>query len=180
MKKLVLLVVLIPFFTKSKAQFTLTNSSTTSICEVRPGTDDWPLDLQRVIKQNDTSYALNFRDQQYAKVVVMSTLKFKDKGQLKYFQQALSSLAQLESGTIANFRDYTIKRADVKKNVIETVTKAPAKKDPTKKNITAKEVTRDELVKKEEIWYLLTCGDGTVTNFQQVDATKMIAAIQPL
>jgi len=182
MKKLVLLAVLIPFFAKSKAQFTLTNSSTTSICEVRPGTDTWPLDLQRVIKQNDTSYALSFRDQQYGKVIVMSTLKFKDKGQLKYFQQALSSLAQLESGTIANFKDYTIKRADVKKNVVEAVTKQPAKKDPAKKNITAKEVTvtRDELVKKEEIWYLLTCGDGTVTNFQQTDANKMIAAIQPL
>src|ERR1700712_4456689 len=111
MKKLVLLALLIPFFATSKAQFTLTNSSTTSIVELR--TDTWPLDLQRVIKQTDTSYCLSFRDQQYSNIVNMATLKFKDKGQLKYFQQALSSLAQLESGTIANFKDYTIKRADV-------------------------------------------------------------------
>src|SRR6201991_3245504 len=144
MKKLVLLAVLIPFLTKTNAQFTLTNSSTTSICELRASTTTWPLDLQRVIKQRDTSYVLSFRDQQYANVVSMSTLKFKDKGQLKYFQQALSSLAQLESGTIANFKDYTIKRADVKKDKIEGL-----KKDATK---------------KDEVWYLLTCEDGTVTN----------------
>ncbi len=160
MKKLVLLAVLLPFLTKSKAQFTLTNSSTTSICELRASSATWPLDLQRVIKQRDTFYVLSFRDQQYANVVSMSTLKFKDKGQLKYFQQALSSLAQLESGTIANFKDYTIKRADVKKDIIQV-----AKKDAAK---------------KEEIWYLLTCEDGTVTNFQQSEANKMIAAIQPL
>lgn len=160
MKKLVLLAVLFSFLTKSKAQFTLTNSSTTSICELRASNAQWPLDLQRVIRQRDTSYVLAFRDQQYANVVSMSTLKFKDKGQLKYFQQALSSLAQLESGTIANFKDYTIKRADVKKDII-----AGAKKD---------------VKKTDEVWYLLTCDDGTVTNFQQFEANKMIAAIQPL
>lgn len=158
MKKIVLLAVLLPFLTKSKAQFTLTNSSTTSICELRASTTTWPLDLQRVIKQRDTSYVLSFRDQQYANVVSMSALKFKDKGQLKYFQQALTSLAQLESGTIANFKDYTIKRADVKKDVIQ------GKKD----------------IKKDEVWYLLTCDDGTVTNFEQSEANKMIAAIQPI
>jgi hypothetical protein len=160
MKKIFLFTLLIPFFTKSEAQFTLTNSSTTSICELRSSSAPWPLDLQRVIKQRDTSYVLSFRDQQYANVVSMSTLKFKDKEQLKYFQQALSSLAQLESGTIANFKDYTIKRADVKKDKIEGV-----KKDATKKT---------------DVWYLLTCGDGTVTNFQQSEANKMIAAIQPI
>ncbi len=158
MKKLVLLAVLIPFITKTNAQFTLTNSSTTSICELRASSTTWPLDLQRVIKQRDTSYVLSFRDQQYANVVSMSTLKFKDRGQLKYFQQALTSLAQLESGTIANFKDYTIKRADVKKDVV--VGKKEAKKD--------------------EVWYLLTCEDGTVTNFQQSEANKMISAIQPI
>ena len=158
MKKLVLLAFLIPFLTKTKAQFTLTNSSTTSICELRASTTTWPLDLQRVIKQRDTTYVLSFRDQQYANVVSMSTLKFKDRGQLKYFQQALTSLAQLESGTIANFKDYTIKRADVKKDVV---------------------VGKKE-VKKDEIWYLLTCEDGTVTNFQQSEANKMISAIQPI
>ena len=101
---------------------------------------------------------LSFRDQQYANVISMSTLKFRDRGQLKFFQQALSSLAQLESGTIANFKDYTIKRADVKKDVV---------------------VGKKE-VKKDEVWYLLTCEDGTVTNFQQSEANKMISAIQPI
>ena len=158
MKKILLFTLLIPFFNQSEAQFTLTNSSTTSICELRASSTPWPLDLQRIIKQRDTSYVLSFRDQQYSNVVSMSTLKFRDKGQLKYFQQALSSLAQLESGTIANFKDYTIKRADVKKDVV---------------------VGKKE-VKKDEVWYLLTCEDGTVTNFQQSEANKMISAIQPI
>ena len=101
----------------------------------------------------------------------MATLKFKDKGQLKYFQQALSSLAQLESGTIANFKDYTIKRADVKKDNLKI---EPVKKDG--KAVAGKVAAP----KKDDVWYLLTCNDGTVTNFQQSEANKMIAAIQPL
>jgi len=32
-------------------------------------------------------------------------------------------------------------------------------------------------VKKEGIWYILTCGDGELTNFQQPEADKMITAI---
>jgi len=62
----------------------------------------------------------------------------------------------LKSGTngdIANYKDYTIKRMDVKKDG-----------DP----------------KRQGIWYLVTCNDGPVTNFQQAEADKMIAAIKTL
>jgi len=180
MKKLVLLALLLPFFTRSKAQFTITNSSTVSLVELRPGSDTWPLDLQRIIKQKDTSYALLYRDQQFTNVVVMSTLKFKDKEQLKYFQQALSSLTTLGTGTTANFRGYSIKRADVLKDVVKTteVKKPDTKKDAVKKG--PEEVVKKGPSKIDEVWYLLTCDDGTVTNFQQSEADKMIAAIQPL
>jgi len=192
MKKFILIALIVPFFTKkSEAQFTLTNSSTVSLIEVRSTTDTWPLDLQRIIKQTDTSYALQFRDQQFANTVVMSTLKFKDKAQVKYFQQALSSLSTLGTGTTANFKGFSIKRADSLKDAqpapppppapaqpvakkggkgaktapAETVAAAPVKKGPSKVNA---------------VWYLLTCEDGTLTNFQQSDADKMIAAILPL
>ena len=179
MKKLVLLLLLIPFVTGIKAQFTLTNSSSVSLVELRPGTDTWPLDLQRVIKQKDTTYALNFRDQQFANSVVMTSLKFKDKEQLKYFQQALSSLATLGTGTTANFKGFSIKRADITKDAekIPELKKPTAGTAATAKNQPA---AKKQSTKINEVWYLLTVDDGTVTNFQQTDADKMVAAILPL
>jgi hypothetical protein len=35
-------------------------------------------------------------------------------------------------------------------------------------------------VKKEGIWYILTCADGELTNFQQPEADKMISAINSI
>jgi len=199
MKKFVLLALIAPFFTqKSEAQFTLTNSSTVSLVELRSAADTWPLDLQRIIKQTDTSYALLFRDQQFTNTTVMSTLKFKDKAQLKYFQQALSSLSSLGTGTTANFKGFSIKRADVAgfaEAPQPTPAPAPA---PVAKTTTArngKNVKKAAPVaaepapaapakkistKVDAVWYLLTCEDGTVTNFQQSEADRMIAAILPL
>src|ERR1700761_5884982 len=147
MKKLVFLSLFLPLFSPlfSKAQFTITNSSTVSLLELRTGT--WPLDLEKVIKETDTCYVLEFRDQQYTNVVNMSTLRFGDLRQLKFFQKGLSALKTGNTGDIAKFKDYTIKRVDVK---------------------------------KEGVWYTLTCGEGELTNFQQSDADKMIAAIKVL
>ena len=193
MRKIVLLALIAPFFTtRSEAQFTLTNSSTVSLVELRPATDTWPLDLQRIIKQTDTSYALLFRDQQFTNAVVMSTLKFRDKVQLKYFQQALSSLATLGTGTTANFKGFSIKRADVLKDGPSVPAAQPAPPPPPpaptgkgKKAAAAKEATNPVPVRKvtgkvDEVWYVLTCEDGTITNFQQSEADKMIAAILPI
>ena len=87
MKKLIILSLFAtPFF--AKAQFTISNSSTTSLLELREGT--FPLELQRVIKETDTCYELEFRDQQFTSVVNMSTLKFGNLQQLRYFMQALA------------------------------------------------------------------------------------------
>ena len=104
-----------PFF--AKAQFTITNSSTTSLLELRQG-GTFPLELQRVIKETDTCYVLEFRDQQYTSVVNMSTLKFGNLQQLRYFMQALAVLKKGNTGDIAKFKDYTVKRVDVKKEGI--------------------------------------------------------------
>ena len=200
MKKIVLLALIAPFFTtRSEAQFTLTNSSTVSLVELRSASDTWPLDLQRIIKQTDTSYALNFRDQQFTNATVMSTLRFKDKAQLKYFQQALSSLSSLGTGTTANFKGFSIKRADVA-GFAEATQPAPApvagsvaKTTTTKNGKTVKKAApvaaepvapaapaKKVSTKVDAVWYLLTCDDGTVTNFQQSEADRMIAAILPL
>ena len=140
MKKLILISLFIPFF--AKAQFKIVNIATINLLELRPGT--WPITLQRITKESDTCYALLFRDQQYTTEVNMTTLRFPNLEQLRYFQKGLSALKNGSTGDIAKFNEYTIKRVDVK---------------------------------KEGIWYILTCGEGELTNFLQPDADKMIAAI---
>ncbi|HEY4965051.1 MAG TPA: hypothetical protein VII28_01570 [Puia sp.] len=139
MKNLLLLILFSPL--AMKAQFKIINSATINIADVRQGT--WPISLQRVTKQSDTCYVLQFRTQEYNNSVIIKTLKFRDLGQLKYFQQGLTALKTGSNGDVAEFKDYTIKRVDVY---------------------------------KEGTSYILTC-DGGLTNFQQPEADKMIAAI---
>jgi hypothetical protein len=109
-KMLILSLFILPFI--SKAQFTITNSSTTSLLQVRDGT--WPMELQRIIKETETCYVLEFRDQEYSNVVNMSTLRFGNMQQVKYFMQGLAALRKGNTGDIAKFKDYTVKRIDVK------------------------------------------------------------------
>jgi hypothetical protein len=84
--------------------------SPTNLVEVRTGA--WPMTLERTIDRRDTSYALEFRDQEVVNGVAMDTLPFPDLRQLKYFQKALSALKTGNNGDIAKFKDYSIKRAD--------------------------------------------------------------------
>jgi hypothetical protein len=114
MKKFIFILLLVPAL--AKAQFTIVNTSTTSLVELRTGL--WPLTLERVIKESDTCYVLDFRDQQTTTDVNMSTLRFGDLKQLKFFQKALSALKNGSSGDIAKFKEYSIKRMDVKKQGI--------------------------------------------------------------
>ncbi|HTQ29052.1 MAG TPA: hypothetical protein VMI35_13030 [Puia sp.] len=111
MKKLILIALLFPFI--AKAQFTIVNTSTTSLVEVRSGT--WPLNLQRIIKESDTAYVLEFRDQGYTNDVVMTSLRFPNLEQVRYFQKGLTALRTGSNGDIAKFKDYSIKRVDVKR-----------------------------------------------------------------
>ena len=139
MKNFLLILLLCPL--AMKAQFKIVNSATINISDVRQGT--WPISLQRITKQSDTCYVLQFRTQEYNSSVIIKTLKFRDLGQLRYFQQGLAALKTGNNGDVAEFKDYTIKRVDVY---------------------------------KEGISYILTC-DGGLTNFQQPEADRMIAAI---
>jgi hypothetical protein len=72
------------------------------------------MELQRIIKETDTCYVLEFRDQEYSNVVNMSTLRFGNMQQVKYFMQGLAALRKGNTGDIAKFKDYTVKRIDVK------------------------------------------------------------------
>jgi hypothetical protein len=139
MKNLLLLILFSPLATK--AQFKIVNSATINIVDVRQGT--WPISLQRVTKKSDTCFILQFRTQEYNNSVIIKTLKFRDLGQLKYFQQGLAALKSGNNGDVAEFKDYTIKRVDIY---------------------------------KEGTSYILTC-DGGLTNFQQPEADRMMAAI---
>jgi|SRR6516162_4247609 hypothetical protein len=141
MKKLIVLALFLPII--SKAQFTIVNTSTINLVELRSG-GQWPINLQRVIKESDTSYVLQFRDQQFTNDVIMTTLRFANMEQLKYFQKALTALKGGSTGDVAKFKDYTIKRLDIK---------------------------------REGITYIINCGAGTSTNFQQPECDKLIAGI---
>jgi hypothetical protein len=111
MKKLFLSVLFIPFAGTAGLQ-RIPSLSTTHLAEVRSG--EWPMDLERDVERRDTSYSLIFRDQHVEDVVVMDTLAFPNLQQLKYLGQALTILKTGHNGDIANFSNYSIKRADKK------------------------------------------------------------------
>lgn len=111
MKKLFLSVLFIPFADAAGVQ-RIPSLSTTHLAEVRSG--EWPMDLERDVDRRDTFYSLIFRDQQVEDWVVMDTLAFPNLQQLKYLGQALTVLKGGHNGDIANFKDYSIKRADKK------------------------------------------------------------------
>ena len=114
MKRLILSALFLPFAVKPGLNHVHSNS--TNLVEVRSG--DWPMNLERTIEKSDTSYSLLFRDQQVVTGVVMDTLPFPDLVQLKYFEEALSTLKTGNNGDIAKFKDYSIKRAEVKREPV--------------------------------------------------------------
>ena len=150
MKKLIFLLLFLPaIFTKAKAQFTVTNTSTITLADLRTG--DWPLQLQRIVKKNDTVYLLTFRDKQYPNNHNMSTVKFANLTQLRFLQQGLTYLQGADDGTEATYKEFSIKRTD----------------DRTKKKPIPK--------------YTLICkDDGDVTDIQQGEADALIKAINKL
>jgi hypothetical protein len=107
MKKLILSALLLPF--AGKPAFYSGHPPSNNIVEVRKG--DWPMNLQR---EDDASYSLIFRDQEVVSAVVLDTLPFPNVEQLRYFGKALSTLKAGNNGDIAQFKDYSIKRAEKK------------------------------------------------------------------
>jgi len=108
MKKLLLSTLFLPFV----GGLTRVDPSTTSLAEVRSG--KWPISLERWIERRDTSYVLLFRDQQVMNAEVIDTLPFENLKQLRYLDQALTSLKKAGNGEIATFKEYSIKRTDKK------------------------------------------------------------------
>ncbi|HEY4209108.1 MAG TPA: hypothetical protein VGM31_19925 [Puia sp.] len=150
MKKLIFLLLFLPMIlTKAEAQFTITNTSTITLADVRTG--DWPLQLQRIVKKNDTMYLLSFRDKQYPNNHSMSTVKFASLSQLRYLQKGLSYLLTADDGTEATYKEFSIKRTDDK-----------SKKKPVPK------------------FTLICLEDGDVTDIQPVEADALIKAINKL
>ncbi len=110
MKKSILFVI-IPLI--GIAGFTTTHESWINLVQVR--TDPWPINLYRIIRPSGISYALEFRDEQVLNGVLLDTLAFANLEQLKYLGQGLSALKKGTNGDIANYKDYSIKRTDIKK-----------------------------------------------------------------
>lgn len=106
MKKLILSVFFLPF--AGKAGLYSVHLPYTNVVEIRSG--DWPMNLEK----DDASYSLIFRDQEVMNAVVMDTLPFPNVEQLRYFGNALSTLKAGHNGDIAQFKNYSIKRADKK------------------------------------------------------------------
>lgn len=106
MKKLILCSLFIPFTGFNNIH----HKSSTNLVQVRTG--DWPISLERTIENSDTSYSLQFRDQQVVTNVSLDTLPFPNLTQLKYFEKALSTLKNGNNGDIAKFKNYSIKRAE--------------------------------------------------------------------
>jgi hypothetical protein len=111
MKRFILSLIFIPF--AGKAGLNSTHSSSTILVEVRSG--EWPISLEKSSNRSGDSYSLQFRDQQVMTNVLMDTLPFPDLTQLKYFGKALTALKTGTNGDIAKFKDYSVKRAESKK-----------------------------------------------------------------
>jgi hypothetical protein len=111
MKRLILCSLFIPL-TGSKRLLPDKLPSSTNLVEVRSGA--WPINLERTVENTDTSYSLEFRDEEVLTGVVMDTLPFPNLQQLRYFEKALSTLKTATNGDIAKFKNYSIKRAEKK------------------------------------------------------------------
>ncbi len=112
MKKLILIALYVPF--SGIVAYWHTPSVSTNLAQVRSG--NWPILLERTINKADTFYSLQFRDEQIIQDVVLDTMPFADLKQLKYFGEALTVLKTGHTGDIAKFKDYSIKRFNVRKD----------------------------------------------------------------
>jgi len=107
MKKLILSALMLPFAGGFSPRHPAAGAN---LVEIRSG--EWPMNLEKESDGSGVSYALIFRDQEYTTVVILDTLPFPNLEQLKYFGKALSTLKAGNNGDIAQFKDYSIKRAD--------------------------------------------------------------------
>jgi len=110
MKRLILSALFLPM--AGLTGFEGPHSSSTETIEVRAG--KWPISLERTSGRSGPSYSLQFRDQQVLTGEMLDTLVFEDRVQLQYFDKALAALKAGTNGDIAEFKTYSVKRADKK------------------------------------------------------------------
>ena len=75
----------------------------------------WQINMQRIIYFTDTCYALQFRDQAKMNSVNIKTLDLETLEQLKYFKDGLITLKKGNTGDVAEFRNYSLKKVGIKK-----------------------------------------------------------------
>ncbi len=110
MKKLLLSTLFLPF--AGTAGWHGIPSSNPNSVEIRSG--EWPMNLEKNVDRSGVTYSLIFRNQQEEQTVILDTLVFADLQQLNYFGKALTVLKAGNNGDIANFKNYSLKRADKK------------------------------------------------------------------
>ena len=116
MKKLILSTLLLPFAGKTGI---IPSSPSTTTVEIRSGA--WPMSLEKEVGRSGKSYSLIFRDQQVMDAEVLDTLPFPNVEQLKFFGKALTYLKTGHNGDIAQFKDYSVKRAEKKYEKIQYI-----------------------------------------------------------
>jgi hypothetical protein len=82
-----------------------------NIVEIRGGA--WPIDLERNADGVGT-FSLIYRNQEVMTGVSLDTLTFPNLEQLRYFAKGLDALKAGHNGDAANFKEYTLSRADKK------------------------------------------------------------------
>jgi hypothetical protein len=76
----------------------------------------WQINMQRIIYFTDTCYALQFRDQSKMNSVNIKTMDLETLEQLKYFRDGLTTLKKGNTGDVAVFRNYSLKKVGTKKD----------------------------------------------------------------
>jgi len=75
----------------------------------------WQINMQRIIYYTDTCYALQFRDQSTMNSVAIKTMDLETLEQLKYFREGLVTLKKGNTGDVAEYRNYSLKKVGIKK-----------------------------------------------------------------
>jgi hypothetical protein len=75
----------------------------------------WLINMQRLVYDIDTCYAIQFRDQSIMNAVSLKTMNLETMEQLKYFKEGLLTLKKGQHGDIAVYRNYSIKRVGTRK-----------------------------------------------------------------
>lgn len=110
------LLFLLPLFFQTHSKFLFANPDTIIIDTYEVRLAPWPISMKRIIGETDTCYYLEFRDQHVMNHIALKVMEFEKLEQLKYFEKGLSYLKTGNTGDIAQFENYSIKKVSAKKD----------------------------------------------------------------